>query len=76
MTSGNSGGIFRRGLFPELALSSATRPAPDLFSAIVIDGVRAQNGMAAYAGVFDADGAEAIRSYLIAEASAAAGQQR
>ena len=72
---GNAGGIFRRGLFPDLAYSP-TLPSSDAFAAIVLNGARAANGMAAYAGVFDADGAEAIRAYLIAEASAAAGQQR
>jgi alcohol dehydrogenase (cytochrome c)/quinohemoprotein ethanol dehydrogenase len=67
---GNAGGIFRRGLFPDLAYSPAlaTREA---FAAIVIDGARAANGMASFASVLDAEGAEAIRAYLIADANAA-----
>jgi alcohol dehydrogenase (cytochrome c)/quinohemoprotein ethanol dehydrogenase len=65
---GNSGGIFRRGLFPELALSSALG-SPELFSAIVLDGVRAQNGMVSFANIITPDDAEDIRAYLIERAN-------
>src|SRR5690606_12578418 len=40
---GNAGGLLRRGLFPELAVSAAL-DSPELFSAIVLDGIRSQNG--------------------------------
>jgi mono/diheme cytochrome c family protein len=67
---GNAGGLFRRGLFPDLAYSP-TLPSREAFAAIVIDGARAANGMASFAQALDADGADAIRAYLIAEAHAA-----
>jgi PQQ-dependent dehydrogenase (methanol/ethanol family) len=67
---GNAGGIFRRGLFPDLAYSP-TLASREAFAAVVIDGARAANGMASFATVLDADGAEAIRAYLIADANAA-----
>ena len=67
---GNAGGIFRRGLFPDLAYSP-TLASREAFASIVIDGARAANGMASFASVLDADGAEAIRAYLIADANAA-----
>ncbi len=72
---GNAGGLFRRGLFPDLAYSP-TLPSVEAFAAIVLDGGRAANGMAAYAGVLDAEGAEAIRAYLIDEANGAVVPQR
>ena len=34
-----------------------------------IDGARAGNGMASYSGVLDAEGADAIRAFLIKEAN-------
>ena len=58
---GNAGGLFRRGLFPDLAYSPALA-SREAFAAIVLDGARAANGMAGYAGVLDADGAEAVRA--------------
>jgi mono/diheme cytochrome c family protein len=67
---GNAGGLFRRGLFPDLAYSPALA-SREAFAAIVIDGVRAANGMASYSGVLDADGADAIRAYVIEDANAA-----
>jgi mono/diheme cytochrome c family protein len=67
---GNAGGIFRRGLFPDLAFSPALA-SREAFAAIVFDGARAANGMASYAGVIDEDGVEAIRAYVIADANAA-----
>jgi len=65
---GNSGGVFRRGLFPELALSPALA-SPELFAAIVLEGARAQNGMASFAEIISAQDAEDIRAYLIERAN-------
>ncbi|HWN38410.1 MAG TPA: c-type cytochrome, partial [Gammaproteobacteria bacterium] len=65
---GNAGGIFLRGLFPDLAYSP-TLPSAEAFAAIVIGGARAGNGMASYSGVLDAEGADAIRAFLIKEAN-------
>ena len=73
--AGNAGGLFRRGLFPDLAYSPALA-SREAFAAIVLDGARAANGMAGYSGVLDADGAEAIRAYLIADANAALPHER
>ena len=66
---GNAGGMFRRGLFPDLAYSPALS-SPELFAAIVLDGARAANGMASFADALDADEAEAIRAYIVARANA------
>jgi PQQ-dependent dehydrogenase (methanol/ethanol family) len=68
---GNAGGIFRRGLFPDLAYSPALA-SREAFAAIVLDGARAANGMAAYAGVLDGAETDAIRSFVIGRANAAA----
>jgi quinohemoprotein ethanol dehydrogenase len=65
---GNAGGLFRRGLFPDLAYSP-TLPSAEAFAAIVIGGARAANGMASYSGVLDAAQADSIRAYLIREAN-------
>jgi hypothetical protein len=35
----------------------------------VIGGARAANGMASYSGILDAEGADAIRAFLIREAN-------
>jgi quinohemoprotein ethanol dehydrogenase len=67
---GNAGGLFRRGLFPDLAYSP-TLPSREAFAAIVLGGARAANGMASFSQALDADGADAIRAYLISEANAA-----
>ncbi|MBT5483912.1 MAG: hypothetical protein HOK55_04225 [Gammaproteobacteria bacterium] len=67
-TPGNAGGMGRRGLFPDLILSPAL-DSPELLSAIVIDGIRSQNGMGSFANVVDAQGAEDIRAYLIERAN-------
>lgn len=64
---GNAGGLFRRGLFPDLAFSAALN-SPELFSAVVMDGIRSGNGMVSFAAIIDADEAEAIRGYLIERA--------
>jgi quinohemoprotein ethanol dehydrogenase len=68
---GNAGGLFRRGLFPDLAFSPALA-SREAFAAIVLDGARAANGMAGYAGVLDADGAEAVRAHIVDRANATA----
>jgi len=65
---GNAGGLFLRGLFPDLAYSP-TLPSAEAFAAIVTGGARAANGMASYSGVLDAEGADAIRAFLIKEAN-------
>ena len=67
---GNAGGLFRRGLFPDLAFSPALA-SREAFAAIVLDGARATNGMAAYRGVLDDDEAEAIRAHIVDRANAA-----
>jgi alcohol dehydrogenase (cytochrome c)/quinohemoprotein ethanol dehydrogenase len=72
---GNAGGLFRRGLFPDLAFSP-TLPSREAFASIVLDGARAANGMASYKGVLDADGADTIRAYLIDKANAVVAQRR
>jgi quinohemoprotein ethanol dehydrogenase len=66
---GNAGGLFRRGLFPDLAYSPAL-VSREAFAAIVLDGARAGNGMAGYAGVLDAAGAEAVRAHIVDRANA------
>jgi len=43
--------------------------SPELFSAIVIDGIRSQNGMVSFANVVDAQGAEDLHAYLIEQAN-------
>ena len=53
------------------AMRAPALASRDAFTAIVIDGVRAANGMASFSGVLDADGADAIRAYLIEDANAA-----
>jgi mono/diheme cytochrome c family protein len=72
---GNAGGLFRRGLFPDLAYSPALA-SREAFGAIVLDGVRAANGMASYSKVLDPDGADAIRAYVIDKANAVAAARR
>jgi PQQ-dependent dehydrogenase (methanol/ethanol family) len=67
---GNAGGFFRRGLFPELALSPALASS-EVFGAIVLDGARAASGMGAFADVLSAADAEAVRAYVIERANAA-----
>jgi quinohemoprotein ethanol dehydrogenase len=72
-TPGNAGGMFRRGLFPDLAYSPALH-SRELFDAIVLDGVRAANGMASFADALNAEESEAIRAFVIERANAAAGR--
>ncbi len=72
---GNAGGLFRRGLFPDLAYSPALA-SREAFAAIVLDGARAANGMAAYAGVLQPDEADAVRAYVVDRANAALAASR
>jgi quinohemoprotein ethanol dehydrogenase len=69
---GNAGGMFRRGLFPDLAYSPSLQSG-ELFDAIVLDGIYAANGMASFANVIDAETSAAIRAYIIERANVAAG---
>ncbi|MDT8398453.1 MAG: PQQ-dependent dehydrogenase, methanol/ethanol family [Pseudomonadales bacterium] len=71
---GTAGGLFRRGLFPDLLLSPALNSA-ELFNAVVLDGVRSGNGMVSFASVMDAEDAGAIRAYLIERAHVRLGKQ-
>ncbi len=72
---GNAGGLLRRGLFPELAVSP-TLGSPELFAAVVLDGIRAANGMVSFSHIVDAEGAEDLRAYLIDRANATLQQQQ
>ncbi len=56
------------GLTPNLRYTPALA-STELWSSIVRDGVRAQLGMPGYSDLIDADMAEAIRAYVIAEAN-------
>ena len=66
---GNAGGLFRRGLFPDLAYSPALA-SREAFAAIVLDGARAANGMASYASVLGPAEAEAVRAHIVDRANA------
>jgi alcohol dehydrogenase (cytochrome c)/quinohemoprotein ethanol dehydrogenase len=66
---GNAGGLFRRGLFPDLAFSPALA-SREAFVGVVLDGARAANGMASFAQALDADGAEAVRAHIVDRANA------
>jgi quinohemoprotein ethanol dehydrogenase len=72
---GNAPRVGRRGLFPELAVSPALA-SPELFAAVVLDGIRSANGMVSFSHVVDAAGAEDLRAYLIDRANAALQQQQ
>jgi PQQ-dependent dehydrogenase (methanol/ethanol family) len=65
---GNAGGLFRRGLFPDLAYAAALNSS-ELFEAVVIDGIRSANGMASFAPVLTPAQAETIRAYIIDRAN-------
>ena len=58
------------GILPDLRYSKALESS-DLFSAVVLGGVLKSNGMPSFAPVLDAEKAEAIRAYVIAQANAA-----
>ncbi len=72
---GNAGGLFRRGLFPDLAYSPALA-SREAFAAIVLEGARSANGMASFAQALDAAGAEAVRAHIIDRANATAAASR
>jgi mono/diheme cytochrome c family protein len=74
-TLGNAGGLFRRGLFPDLAYSPALASS-EAFAAIVLEGARSTNGMASYANVLDAAQTDAIRAFIVDRANAALAAQR
>lgn len=67
-TPGNAGGMGRRGLFPDLILSPALS-SPELFNAIVLDGIRSQNGMASFANSLSEQESDDIRAYIIDRAN-------
>jgi PQQ-dependent dehydrogenase (methanol/ethanol family) len=68
------GGMFRRGLFPELIYSGALGDE-DLFKAIVLDGVLSANGMASFSAALEPERAEAVRAYLVDAANRVKAQQ-
>jgi quinohemoprotein ethanol dehydrogenase len=57
------------GALPDLRYSPVLADA-DEWRAIVVDGARAEKGMASFATAFDPDTAEAIRAYVLSEATA------
>ncbi|MES2604244.1 MAG: PQQ-binding-like beta-propeller repeat protein, partial [Pseudomonadota bacterium] len=59
---GNSGRV--SSLFPDLKYAAALN-SPELFKAIVIDGVLQNNGMVSFATVLTPEQAESIRSYVV-----------
>jgi quinohemoprotein ethanol dehydrogenase len=59
------------GILPDLRYSDTLRSS-DAWAGVVMGGQLAANGMASFASVLDADDAEAIRAYVIAQANAAA----
>jgi mono/diheme cytochrome c family protein len=69
-TPGSAGGLFRRGLFPDLAYSPALA-SQEAFAAIVLGGARAANGMASFDAALDRADAEAVRAFLVDAANAA-----
>ncbi|HEY6361097.1 MAG TPA: cytochrome c, partial [Vicinamibacterales bacterium] len=58
------------GILPDLRYS-ATLHSSEAWAGVVLGGKLAANGMASFASVVDADDAEAIRAYVIAQANAA-----
>jgi alcohol dehydrogenase (cytochrome c)/quinohemoprotein ethanol dehydrogenase len=63
-------GAIGLGILPDLRYSKALHSA-DTWRAIVVDGTLEDNGMASFATVLDAQAAEAIRAFVIAQANAA-----
>ena len=62
-------GAISLGILPDLRYSKALHSA-DTWRSIVVDGTLEDNGMASFATVLDAQGAEAIRAFVIAQANA------
>jgi len=58
------------GILPDLRYSAALG-SKETWAAVVLGGVLKANGMASFAPVMDADEAEAVRAYVIAQAHAA-----
>ena len=71
---GNAGGLFRRGLFPDLGYSELLGSGEG-FAAVVLGGSRSGNGMVSFASVMSADDSEAVRAYLVAKANAVLAQR-
>jgi quinohemoprotein ethanol dehydrogenase len=65
----------RIGTFPDLRTSPALRNS-SLFDAIVLDGVRSENGMVSFAEELSAADTDAIREYVITLALTAQAEQR
>jgi len=59
-----------RGMFPDLRYSPALASSA-AFGQIVLEGVRAHNGMVSFAKALKADDVEAIRAYVVDRAQAA-----
>jgi PQQ-dependent dehydrogenase (methanol/ethanol family) len=56
-----------RGMFPDLRYSPALG-SQSAFAQVVLDGVRAQNGMVSFAQALTPEDAEAVRAYVVARA--------
>src|SRR5690606_27298786 len=65
---GNSGRV--SSLFPDLRYAAALN-SPDLFKAIVLDGILRNNGMVSFRDQLSEADAEAIRAYVVALANEA-----
>ena len=59
-----------RGMFPDLRYSPAIN-AQSAFAQVVIDGVRAQNGMVSFARAMTPEDVEAVRAYVVSRATEA-----
>jgi len=59
-----------RGMFPDLRYSPAIN-AQSPFAQVVIDGVRAQNGMVSFAKAMTPEDVEAVRAYVVSRATEA-----
>jgi len=68
------GGAVRGALFPDLRYSSALWAQED-FDAIVLDGLRADNGMRPFKGVLSEEDTAAVRSYIVSIANELKEQQ-
>jgi alcohol dehydrogenase (cytochrome c)/quinohemoprotein ethanol dehydrogenase len=66
-------GAVNFGILPDLRYS-ATLGSREAWAAVVLGGAMKANGMASFAPVVDAEEAEAIRAFVIAQANAARGQ--
>ena len=64
-------GAISLGILPDLRYSERLRSA-DAWTAVVIDGILEDEGMASFALVLDEKAADAIRAFVIAQAHATA----